>query len=103
VDNLSLHSSSDTMLWNWGHPRLHFVALPKSAAWLTLIEGFSKILGQRARSGRACTSTDDIDQALHAGVAAWHRQPTPFLWGRPPTPRRQLKRTYIYRICGTTH
>jgi hypothetical protein len=98
VDALPLHWSVETLRWNWGHPRFHFVPLPKAAAWLNLIEGFWKILSQRARAGRACTSTDDIDQAVHAGVAAWNRQPTPFLWGRPPKPRRQLKRTYIYRI-----
>src|SRR5215469_4080216 len=97
VDNLSLHWSVDTMLWNWGHPRFHFVSLPKAAAWLNLIEGFWKILGQRALAGRACTSTEDVEHALHAGVCDWNRQPTPFLWGRPPKPRRQLKRTYVYR------
>ena len=52
VDNLPLHWSVDTMLWNWGHPRFHFVPLPKAAAWLNLIEGFWKILRQRALAGR---------------------------------------------------
>lgn len=98
VDNLSLHCSVDTMLWNWGHPRFHFVPLPKRAAWLNLIEGFWKILRQRALAGRVCTSTLVIDQALQAGVADWNQQPTPFLWGRPPTARRRLKRLYTYRI-----
>ena len=44
------------MLWNWGHSRFHFVPLPIAAAWLNLIEGFSKILGQRALAGRSCTN-----------------------------------------------
>ena len=43
-------------------------------------------------------STDAIDQAVHAGVCDWNRQPTPFLWGRPPKPKRQLKHMYVYRI-----
>ena len=98
VDALPLHWSVDTMLWNWGHPRFHFVPLPKRAAWLNLIEGFWKILGQRALAGRACTSTDDIDRALHAAVGDWNQQPTPFLWARSPQPRRHLKRQYVYRI-----
>jgi len=92
VDNLALHWRVDTMRWNWDHPRCHFVVLPKAAAWLNLIEGFWKILGQRALAGRACTRTEDVDQAIPAGVCDWHRQPTPFLWGRPPQPRRRLKR-----------
>jgi hypothetical protein len=98
VDALPLHWSVETMLWNWGHPRFHFVPLPKRAAWLNLIEGFWKILDQRALDGRDCPGTDDVDRALHAGVSDWNRQPTPFLWGRPPKPRRQLKRTYVYRF-----
>jgi hypothetical protein len=98
ADALPLHWTLDTMLWNWGHPRFHFVPLPKRAAWLNLIEGFWKILRQRTLAGRDCQSTDDVDAALSAGVADWTQQPTPFLWGRPPKPKRHLKRTYVYRI-----
>jgi hypothetical protein len=98
VDALFLHWTVETMLWNWGHPRFHFVPLPKAAAWLNLIEGFWKILGQRSLAGRECTSTDVVDMALQAGVSDWNRRPSPFLWGRPPKPHRQLKRTYVYRI-----
>jgi transposase len=86
------------MLWNWGHPRFHFLPLPKAAAWLNLIEGFWKILRQRALAGRAGTSTDDVEQAGHAGVDDGNRQPTPFLWGRPPKPQRQFKHQFVYRI-----
>ena len=98
ADALPLHWSIDTMLWNWGHPRFHFIPLPKRAAWLNLIEGFWKILRQRALAGRICSTTDDVDQALQAGVADWNRRPTPFLWNRPPKPKRLLKRNYVYRI-----
>ncbi|HEU5349007.1 MAG TPA: hypothetical protein VFU63_10395 [Ktedonobacterales bacterium] len=81
-----------------GHPRFHFVPLPKAAAWLNLIEGFWKILRQRALAGRACSSTAGIDQALQAGVAAWNQRPTSFLWGRPLKPHRHLKRCCTYRV-----
>jgi hypothetical protein len=92
VDGLALHWTLGTMLCNWGHPRFHFVALPKAAAWLSLIEGFGKILGQRALAGRDCSGPEQGDAALRAGVADWTRAPTPFLWGRPPKPQRLLKR-----------
>jgi transposase len=98
VDGLPLHWSIDTMLWNWGHPRFHLVPLPKQAAWLNLIEGFWKILTQRTLDGRSCRSTNEVATALAAGVADWNAHPTPFLWGRPPRPRRRLKRTYVFRI-----
>lgn len=98
ADALPLHWTLGTMLWNWGHPRFHFVPVPKAAAWLNLIEGFWKILDQRALAGRTCRSAADVDRALRAGVADWNRQPTPFRWGRPAKPRRHLKRAYVYRI-----
>ena len=82
-------------------------APPGSISWLNRIEGFWKILRQRALAGRVCSTTDDVDQALQTGVAdwnrhptpfLWNRHPTPFLWNRPPQPKRLLKRRYVYRI-----
>ena len=98
LDGLPLHWTIDTMLWNWGHPRFHFVALPKAAAWLNLIEGFWKVLNQRALAGRVCRTVAEVEAALQAGVADWNRRPTPFVWGRPAKPKRHLKRAYVYRI-----
>ncbi len=98
ADALPLHWTVETMLWNWGHPRFHFVPVPKKAAWLNLIEGFWKILRQRGLDGRDCRSTDQVAAALRACVADWNRHPTPFLWGREPGPKRAFKRTYTYRL-----
>jgi hypothetical protein len=86
VDALPLHWSLDTMLWNWGHPRFHFIPLPKRAAWLNLIEGFWKILGQRALAGRVCMSTEEVDSALQAGADDWNRRPTPSSGDARPSP-----------------
>ena len=98
LDGLPLHWTVETMLWNWGHPRFHFVPLPKAAAWLNLIEGYWKVLTQRALHGRTCRSPEQVAAALQAGVEDWNRHPTPFLWGRPAKPTRRLKRVYTYRI-----
>jgi hypothetical protein len=84
VDPLPLHWTVDTMLWNLGHPRFHFVPLPKAAACLSLIEGFRKILTQRTLRGRTCRSTEEVAAALQAGAAHWNARPTPLLCGRPP-------------------
>ncbi len=98
ADAFALHWTVETMPWNWGHPRFHFVPMPKAAAWLNPIEGFWKILGQRSLQGRDCRSTYELAAALHAGEADWNSDPTPFLWGREPRPKRHLKHTYVYRI-----
>lgn len=98
VAALPLHWTLDTMLWNWGHPRFHFVPVPKKAAWLNLIEGYWKILNQRALAGRDFDGPDAVARALHATTDDWNAHPTPFLWGRTPKPERQLRRSYVYRI-----
>jgi DDE superfamily endonuclease len=98
VDGLALHWSIDTRLWNWGHPRFHFVPLPKHAAWLNPIEGFWRILAQRALPGWTCRSPAQVAAALAAGVSDWNAQPSPFLWGRPPRPRRRFRHAYVFRI-----
>jgi hypothetical protein len=92
VDAPPLHWTLETMFWNWGHDRFDFVPLPKSAAWLNLIEGFWKILNQHALAGRVCRTVAEVEAALRAVVAAGNRQPTAFLWWRPARPKRQLKR-----------
>ena len=81
VDALPLHWTVDTMLWNWGHRRFHFVPVPKAAAWLNLIEGFWKILGQRslARQG--------LPQYLRGG-------------SRPPRGRGRLEQSSDSLSCG---
>lgn len=98
ADALPLHWTIDTMLWNWGHPRFHFVPVPKKAAWLNLIEGFWKILGQRGLDGRLCENTQQVAAALRACVTDWNRRPTPFIWGRKPRTKRTVKRVYAYRL-----
>lgn len=98
LDGLVLHWGVETMLWNWGHPRFHFVPLPKRAAWLNLIEGFWKILAQRALHGRTCRSTGEVAAALDAGVADWNQCPTPFVWGRSPRPPRRLRQVFTFRL-----
>ncbi len=98
VDALPLHWTLETMLWNWGHPRFQFVAVPKAAAWPNLIEGFWKILGQRSLAGRDFHNTDTLTSALQAGVTDWNQHPPPFLWERPSKTKRHFKRVYAYRI-----
>jgi hypothetical protein len=98
VDGLRLHWSVETMLWNWGHPRFHFVPLPKAAAWLNLVEDFWKMLAQRTLLGRTCRSPGEVTAALQAGTADWNAHPTPSLWGRSPRPHRRRKQVFVFRI-----
>jgi hypothetical protein len=33
----------------------------------------------------------------------WIRRAKPWVWGRPPRPRRHLRRCFVYRLWGTEH
>ena len=86
ADALPLHWTLDTMLWNWGHPRFHFVPLPKHAAWLNLIEGFWKILTQRSLHGRICRSTQAVTAASALACSTGTHIPRPSCGDNHPNP-----------------
>jgi hypothetical protein len=80
IDNLSLHASVATLLWNFGHPRFYFHFLPTGAAWLNLIEGWWRIIGHRAQDGHNFQDTGEVEMAFDATLAGWNEKPTPFRW-----------------------
>jgi hypothetical protein len=92
VDGVPLHWTVATMPCKQGHACFDLIPLPKAAAWLNLIEGFWKIHDQRALAGRERISKEEVDQALHAGIADWSR-PTLFVWEQPLKCQRELERT----------
>lgn len=80
IDNLSIHDSVETLLWNFGHPRFYFHFLPTGAAWLNLIEGWWRIIGHRALDGHNFQDTGEVARAFDATLAGWNEKPTPFRW-----------------------
>ena len=52
LDNLSMHSANDVLLFSLAYPRWEFVFGPKYAAYLNLIEPWWKTLRSLALKGR---------------------------------------------------
>jgi hypothetical protein len=95
IDNLSIHDSVETLLWNFGHPRFYFHFLPTGAAWLNLIEGWWRIIRHRALDGRNFQGTAGLERASDIALAGWNEKPTPFRWNpqqRPPGQRGKCLR-----------
>jgi hypothetical protein len=86
IDNLSIHNSVQTLLWNFGHPRFYFHFLPTGAAWLNLIEGWWHILSHRALDGRNFANTDEVSASYLVTLERWNQAPTAFQWD--PTRQR---------------
>lgn len=78
VDNLSTHSSVETLLWNLGHSRFYFHFLPTGAAWLNLIEGWWNILGHWALDGRNFRDTQELGAAFGSALEGRNAEPIPF-------------------------
>ena len=101
IDNLSIHSSVATLLWNMGHPRFYFHFLPKGAAWLNLIEGWWRILRHhRALDGRNFQSLQEVRQAFRTALAGWNAAPAPFRWDPQ---RREGRRRRACLQCTRLH
>lgn len=100
IDNLSIHTSVETILWNFGHPRFYFHFLPTNAAWLNLIEGWWGILSHRALDGRNFQDPQQVKEAFRAVLAEWNANPTPFRW---ETEERKRHRRQGCRQCTRLH
>jgi hypothetical protein len=100
IDNLSTHSSVETLLWNFGHPHFYFHFLPTGAAWLNLIEGWWNILGHRALDGRNFRDTQEVREAFRGALKGWNAAPTPFSWD--PQERQRRRRGKCLR-CARLH
>jgi transposase len=100
IDSLSIHTSVESLLWNFGHSRFIFHFLPKGAAWLNLIEGWWNILGHRALDGRDFSDTSELVAAWDQSLGRWNAAPTPFQW--KPGKQRGRKRGKCIR-CARLH
>ena len=96
-DHLSSHTSGPIQQWLAVHPRVHPVPLPTGACWLNLQEGWWRLFRREAFAGQDFADAREIDQATRVATAHLNARASPWVWGRPPRPHRQLRRCFIYR------
>lgn len=82
LDNLNVHRSWDTLLFNLAFPRWEFVFQPKYAAYLNLIEPWWKTLRSLAFKGRRFETWEQMEEAVKKATAYWNAHKHPFVWGR---------------------
>jgi transposase len=98
TDNLSSHKSPPIVAWLAAHPRARQVFTPVGACWLNLQEAWWRLLRREALAGQTFADGAEIDRATDVATAQLNRRATPWVWGRPPRPHRQLRRSFIYRL-----
>jgi transposase len=102
VDNLSMHRTTDVLLFSLAHPRWEFVFQPKYAAYLNLIEPWWKVLRSLALKGRRFETWEEVCEAIEAATAYWNAHRRPYQWGRRRRhqPRRRPGIALLPRIRG---
>lgn len=97
-DTLSSHKSGPVQAWLEAHPRVHQVFIPVGACWLTLQEGWWRLVRREALAGQSFVDDAEIEEAVRVGTAQLNRRAKPWVWGRPPKVHRHLRRSFVYRI-----
>jgi hypothetical protein len=97
-DNLSSHKSLPIQDWLETHPRVHPVFIPKGACWLNLQEAWWRLFRREALAGQTFADAQEIDQASQVATRQLNCRARPWIWGRPESPPRQLRRRFVYRL-----
>jgi transposase len=80
MDNYGTHKHQKVQSWLKRHPRFvpHFV--PTSSSWLNLVERWFGELDSKAIRRGIFRSVPDLKEAIDAFLAAWNKDPKPFVW-----------------------
>jgi hypothetical protein len=98
ADNLSSHKSPPIAEWLTAHPRVPQVFIPKGACWLNLQEPWWRLFRKAALAGQTFADGEEIDHAPAIATRQLNRRAKPWVWDRPPRPKRRLRRCLVYRI-----
>ena len=82
LDNLSVHRTTDVLLFALAHPRWACVFTPTYAADLNLSEPWGKVLRSPALTGRRFATWEQVCRAVAAAAASGNAHRHALVWGR---------------------
>jgi len=80
MDNYGTHKTPEVARWLKKHPRFVCHFTPTSSSWLNLVERWFRELTEKAIRRGAFGSVPDLEQAIADFLAAWNKEPRPFVW-----------------------
>jgi transposase len=101
LDNSAMHETALVKRWVLRHPRVHLHFTPTGASWINLVECWFSLLQRRALARAAFASTDALDAALHAYIAATNADPKPFVWTKSADEILAAVRRFCQRTSGS--
>jgi transposase len=103
LDNSSTHSTPKIRAWLAKNPRIRFHYTPTSASWLNQVEGFFGILAKQSLRPSDFPSKKALRAHIHAYIAQWNADPTPFIWTKPAAAIIRSHRRMLERISLAVH
>jgi len=98
TDNLASHKSPPIQAWLAEHPRVQQVFIPTGACWLNLQEGWWRLFRREALAGQTFADAAEIERATCVATQQLNARAKPWIWGRPPPPKRHLRRRLVYHL-----
>ena len=80
LDNYGTHKSPPVQRWLTRPPRFKVHFIPTSSSWLNLVERWFGDLTGKAVRRSSFVSVPDLIGAIEEFIAAWNRDPKPFIW-----------------------
>jgi transposase len=101
--NAATHKTRIVQDWLVKRPRFHLHFTPTSASWLNLVECWFAVLTRRRLERGVFTSTRELEDAIHAYIAANNADPKPFVWTRSADAILASVARFCQRISNSGH
>jgi transposase len=103
LDNAATHKTRIVHDWLVKRPRFHLHFTPTSASWLNLVECWFAVLTRRRLTRGVFTSAHELEEAIHAYIAANNADPKPFVWTKSADAILTSVARFCQRISNSDH
>jgi transposase len=103
LDNYGTHKTPRIHRWLARHPRYHLHFTPTGASWINLVERWFATLTEKQVRRGAHRSTEALERAIEDYLAAYNRNPQPFVWTKSADEILESVARFCRRISDSGH
>jgi transposase len=102
-DNYGTHKTPAIKAWLERHPRFHLHFTPTGSSWINQVERWFGFLADQMIRRGAHKSVQALEADIRSWVAAWNKDPRPFIWTRTAQEILESLARLCQRISGAGH
>ena len=102
-DNYTTHKSPTIQTWLATHPRFHMHFTPTYSSWLNQVERWFGLLTDKRLRRSAHKSLRALENDIRDWLAAWNKDPQPFIWTKSADEIFERLASYLQRIPDAGH